>query len=237
MNYALIFAGGTGSRMNSKSLPKQFLQVYGKPVIIHTLEKFEQCDAIDAIIVVILKGWESHLESLVKQYHLKKVIRIVTGGETGQESIYNGLKEMDNGIVVIHDGVRPFIDNKIIIKNIEVAKEKKVAITCAVAKETFAYVENSCIKNVIKRENSFIAKAPQTFDINLIKDAHLKAIKEGDFSFIDSCMIVKNFYPDLDFPIVLCGPENIKITTQEDFYLAKAMFSIEEDEQLYRGEV
>ena len=235
MNYALIFAGGTGSRMSSKSLPKQFLQVYGKPVIVHTLEKFEQCEAIDAIVVVILKGWETHLENLVKQYHLKKVIRIVSGGNSGQESIYNGLKEMDSGIVVIHDGVRPFINNEVIIQNIELAKEKQVAITCATAKETFAYVENDCIKHVIKRENSFIAKAPQTFNLDLIKSAHNKAIEENDFSFIDSCMIVKHYYPELDFPIVLCGPENIKITTQEDFYLAKAMFSIEEDEQLYRG--
>ena len=169
MNYALIFAGGTGSRMNSKSLPKQFLKVYGKPVIVHTLEKFEQCEAIDAIVVVILKGWESHLEDLVKQYHLKKVMRIVPGGDSGQESIYNGLKEMDSGIVVIHDGVRPFINDEIIIQNIELAKEKQVAITCATAKETFAYVENNYIKHVIKRENSFIAKAPQTFNLDLIK--------------------------------------------------------------------
>ena len=118
---------------------------------------------------------------------------------------------------------------------IELAKEKQVAITCATAKETFAYVENNYIKHVIKRENSFIAKAPQTFNLDLIKSAHHKAIAENKFSFIDSCMIVKHYYPELDFPIVLCGPENIKITTQEDFYLAKAMFSIEEDEQLYRG--
>lgn len=236
MNYALIFAGGTGSRMNSKSLPKQFLQIYGKPVIVHTLEKFEQCDAIDAIVIVILKGWESYLESLIKQYHLKKVVRIVSGGNTGQESIYNGLKEMDNGIVVIHDGVRPFITEETIIQNIKLAKEKQVAITCAAAKETFAYVESSKIKHVIKRENSFIAKAPQTFDINLIKSAHEKAIAENDFSFIDSCMLVKHYYSKLDFPIVICGSENIKITTQEDFYLAKAMFSIKEDLQLYRGD-
>ena len=163
------------------------------------------------------------------------MVRIVPGGNSGQESIYNGLKEMDSGVVVIHDGVRPFISNEIIIQNIELAKEKQVAITCATAKETFAYVENNCIKHVIKRENSFIAKAPQTFNLDLIKSAHHKAIAENDFSFIDSCMIVKHYYPELDFPIVLCGPENIKITTQEDFYLAKAMFSIEEDEQLYRG--
>lgn len=235
MNYALIFAGGTGSRMNSKSLPKQFLRVYGKPVIVHTLEKFEQCDAIDAIVIVILKGWEPHLENLVKQYHIKKVIRIVAGGDSGQESIYNGLKEMGNGIVVIHDGVRPFISDKIIVQNIEMAKRQQVAITCTAAKETFAYVENNLIKYAIKRENSFIAKAPQTFNLDLIKSAHNKAIAENNFSFIDSCMLVKHYYPDLDFPIVECGSENIKITTQEDFYLAKAMFSIEEDEQLYRG--
>lgn len=236
MNYALIFAGGTGSRMNSKSLPKQFLQIYGKPVIIHTLERFEKCQDIDAIVVVILKGWENYMENLLTQYHIKKVVKVVSGGETGQESIYNGLKEMDKGIVVIHDGVRPFIDDNIIHQNIELAKTQKVAITCSTAKETFTYVEDNQIKNVIKRENSFIAKAPQTFDLDLIKSAHQQAMNEDNYTFIDSCMIVKNYYPELNFPVVICGPENIKITTQEDFYLAKAMFSIEEDEQLYRGQ-
>ncbi len=233
MNYAVIFAGGTGSRMNSKVLPKQFLRIYGKPVIIHTLEIFENCDAIDGIVVVILKGWEQYMKDLLEQYRITKVKKVVSGGETGQQSIYNGLKELDDGIVLVHDGVRPFISSELIKKNIEVAKARKIAITCVKAKETLVSVEDNKINGVLKREVSYMARAPQTFEISLLKLAHEKAIADQDFSFVDSCAIVKYYFPESDFNIVECGSENIKITTQEDFYLAKAMFSLEEDEQLY----
>ena len=145
MNSAVIFAGGTGSRMNSKVLPKQFLKIYGKPVIIHTLEVFENCDEIDEIIVVILQGWERYLQCLLEQYRITKVKKVVTGGETGQQSIYNGLKEIRDGIVLIHDGVRPFISSKLIKENIEMAKVNKIAITCVKAKETLVSVEDNKI--------------------------------------------------------------------------------------------
>ena len=235
MNTALIFAGGSGTRMNSKSLPKQFLVIYGKPIIIHTLEKFEKCDDIDQIIVVILPGWEKELENLIQRFHIKKVKKIVSGGNSGQESIYNGLKEVKDGIVIIHDGVRPFINKDIIKQNITYANNYGAAITGLAAKETFAFVEDGYIKEVLPRVNSYIAKAPQTFKVEIIKLAHEKAIIDNKLDFIDSSMIVKNYFPDIDFKLVECGPENIKITTQEDYYLAKAMFSIVEDEQLYRG--
>lgn len=233
MNHAIIFAGGTGSRMNSKVLPKQFLKIYGKPVIIHTLEVFEKCNEIDDIIVVILDGWKDYLIELIEQYRISKVKSIVSGGETGQQSIYNGLKEINDGIVLIHDGVRPFITNSLIKENIAIAKSKKIAITCVKAKETLVSVEDNRINGVLKREVSYMARAPQTFEVKLLKNAHEKAIIDNNFSFVDSCDIVKSYYPDSEFHIVECGSDNIKITTQEDFYLAKAMFSLEEDEQLY----
>lgn len=233
MNSVIIFAGGTGSRMNSKLLPKQFLKIYGKPVIIHTLEVFDACDEVDDIVVVILKGWEDYLQNLVDHYHIKKVRKIVTGGETGQQSIFNGLKEIKEGVVLIHDGVRPFISDKLIKENIRIATADKVAITCVKAKETLVSVENNRINQVLQRESSYMARAPQSFDVALLKEAHLKAIEEQDFSFIDSSSIVKHYFPNIALNIVECGSENIKITTQEDFYLAKAMFSLEEDEQLY----
>lgn len=155
------------------------------------------------------------------------------GGETGQQSIYNGLKELDNGVVIIHDGVRPFITNELIRKNISVAIKSKIAITCVKAKETLVSVENNIINGVLSRDISYMARAPQTFEVNLLKRAHEKAIIDNNYSFVDSCAIVKNYFPEFDLNIVECGSENIKITTQEDFYLAKAMFSLEEDEQLY----
>ena len=111
-NIALIFAGGTGERMNSKSVPKQFLKVYGKPIIIYTLEQFEQNKEIDAIIVASLGEWINHLNHLVKRYNLTKVTSIIEGGETGQLSIYKTLckaKELYNedSIVLVHDGGAP----------------------------------------------------------------------------------------------------------------------------------
>ena len=233
MNSAVIFAGGTGSRMNSKVLPKQFLKIYGKPVIIHTLEVFENCDEIDEIVVVILQGWERYLQCLLEQYRITKVKKVVIGGETGQQSIYNGLKEISDGIVLIHDGVRPFISSQLIKENIETARVNKIAITCVKAKETLVSVEDNKINGVLKRDVSYMARAPQTFDVSLLKLAHKKAIADNNFSFVDSCAIVKHYFPESDFNVVECGSENIKITTQEDFYLAKAMFSLEEDEQPY----
>lgn len=233
MNSAVVFAGGTGARMNSKVLPKQFLKIYGKPVIIHTLEVFENCDEIHEIVVVLLQGWELYLQELLEQYRITKVKKIVGGGETGQQSIYNGLKEVNDGIVLIHDGVRPFISSQLIKENIAMARENKIAITCVKAKETLVSVEDNKINRVLKRDVSYMARAPQTFDVELLKSAHQKAIADNDFSFVDSCAIVKHYFPESEFNIVECGSENIKITTQEDFYLAKAMFSLEEDEQLY----
>lgn len=233
MNHVVIFAGGTGSRMNSKNLPKQFLKIYGKPVIIHTLESFEKCDAIDDIVIVIIDGWVDYLNELISQYHITKVKKIVTGGETGQQSIYNGLKELDDGIVLVHDGVRPFISGELIEKNIDLAKKNDIAITCVKAKETLVSVEENKITGVLSRDISYIARAPQTFNVKLLKKAHQKAIIENNYSFVDSCAIVKHYFPESIFHIIECGSENIKITTQEDFYLAKAMFSLEEDEQLY----
>lgn len=233
MNSAIIFAGGTGSRMNSKVLPKQFLKIYGKPVIIHTLEIFSDCEDIDQIIVVILAGWENYLAELINHYHIKKVKKIVTGGETGQQSIFNGLREINDGIVLIHDGVRPFITRSLIRENIRVARTNKIAITCVKAKETLVSVENNKIDRILTRDTSYIARAPQSFEVSLLKTAHLKAMEDNNFSFIDSSSIVKHYFPESNLNIVECGSENIKITTQEDFYLAKAMFSLEEDEQLY----
>jgi 2-C-methyl-D-erythritol 4-phosphate cytidylyltransferase len=112
---ALIFAGGTGKRMNTRSKPKQFLEIHGKPVIIYTLEHFEYHDEIDCIVIVCIKEWIEELRGLLKRYGITKVTKIVSGGETGHDSIYLGLEAMkeaftEDDIVLIHDGVRPFIN-------------------------------------------------------------------------------------------------------------------------------
>ena len=124
MNIAVIFAGGVGKRMHSSDKPKQFLEIYSKPIIIHTLEHFEYHPMIDGIVVVCKEDWIPYLNELLYRFRIEKVRKVVPGGETGQLSIYAGLKAAkevageDNTIVLIHDGVRPLINEKLIADNI-----------------------------------------------------------------------------------------------------------------------
>ena len=142
MNIAVIFAGGVGKRMRTVEKPKQFIEINNKPIIIYTLEHFENNDEIDAIVIACLESWIPYLKELIEKFNIKKVKKIVPGGETGQLSIYNGLcaaKEIsktDKDIVLIHDGVRPLINSSLLTKNIECVKENGSSITAGIVKET-----------------------------------------------------------------------------------------------------
>ena len=151
MNIAVIFAGGSGTRMTNADKPKQFLMVHGKPIIVHTVEVFQKHPEIDGIVVACLKDWIPYVEEMKKRYSLDKLGAIVPGGETGQMSIYNGLKAVkelygytavsgERNIVLIHDGVRPLIDAKVISDNISAVKKYGSAITCTPANETVILV-------------------------------------------------------------------------------------------------
>lgn len=170
MNIGVIFAGGVGKRMNSRVKPKQFINVYGKPIIIHTLEVFEEHEEIDGIVVACLKDWIPYLEELLEKFNIKKVKKIVPGGSSGQESIYNGLvaaEELAAGeksVVLIHDGVRPLIYHRTISDNIASVKEHGSAITSVTVKETVLVVsKDNSIDSVPKREDTRLARAPRAF--------------------------------------------------------------------------
>ena len=170
INIAVIFAGGVGSRMHSKDLPKQFLKVHGKPIIIHTLEHFEKNSEIDAIAISCVEEWIPYLQELIYKYRIDKVKKIVRGGETGQMSIYNGLlaaqeiSQRKNAIVLIHDGVRPLINTELLTANINSVKKYGSAITSGTVKETIVVVDESgLIEQVPSRQKSRVAKAPQSF--------------------------------------------------------------------------
>jgi 2-C-methyl-D-erythritol 4-phosphate cytidylyltransferase len=239
MNIAVIFAGGVGRRMHSKDRPKQFLDMYNRPIIIHTIDRFERHPLIDAIVVVCVEGWITYLEDLLDQYRIKKVKQVVSGGETGQLSIYNGLKAaeevagQEESIVLIHDGVRPLINEKLITNNIETVKKYGSAITTAKVKETILVVEEteSTIDYIPSRNNSRVAKAPQSFWLKDILSAHEKALSEGRKDFIDSCTMMQHYGYKLH---LIDGPsQNIKITTPEDFFMARTILEIKENDQLY----
>ena len=237
MNIAVIFAGGVGKRMHSKECPKQFLKIYNKPIIIHTLEYFEKHPLIDAIVISCVEEWMPYLEELIYKYRIEKVKKVVVGGETGQLSIYNGLKaaeDVANGekaIVLIHDGVRPLINAKLITDNIESVKKNGSAITTAVVKETILVVNEgtATINYVPSRKNSRVARAPQSFWLNDILNE--KALSEGKKDYIDSCTMMQEYGYDL---FLVDGPgENIKITTPEDFYIMRAILEAKENAQIY----
>lgn len=241
MNIAVIFAGGVGTRMNSKEKPKQFLEVYHKPIIIHTLDVFEKHELIDAIVIACKEEWIEYLEDLIKKYHIDKVKKIVPGGETGQKSIYNGLlaaksvcdeQNEENAVVLIHDGVRPIIDEGTITLNIQSVEKNGSAITTGRVTETLLVIDekSSAIENVPDRSASRLAKAPQSFFLNDILKYHEKARTEGRFDFIDTCTLMSHY----GFKLTLVdGPiNNIKVTTPLDFYLMRAMFEAKENEQL-----
>lgn len=237
MNIAVIFAGGTGTRMNAKDRPKQFLMVHGKPIIVHTIEIFENHPNIDGIIVVCIKDWIDYMEEMKYRFRLDKIGKIVPGGETGQMSIYNGLKAAseiygrDDNIVLIHDGVRPLIDAQTITDNIESVKKNGSAVTCAPAKETIVLVEkDSAIGDVVPRNNSVIAKAPQSFWLDEILSMQEKAISEDQINMIDSCTLMR--YYGKKIYTVQGSYENIKITTPEDFYTFRAIADERENGQL-----
>lgn len=233
-NIAIIFAGGVGSRMKNASKPKQFLTIMDKPIIIHTLEKFESCEMIDAISVACKEDYIEYLKNLLRKFKIEKVKWIVPGGDTGQLSIFNALnavkehKEVkDDAVVLIHDGVRPIIDTKLILDNIVTARSYGNAITVVNASETiFISKDRLNIDDLLRRENAFYAKAPQTFFLRDIYNLHLKEMEKGDYDNIDSCCMMDKYGKKLNF--VLGKSSNIKITTNEDYHICKALFELEE---------
>lgn len=239
MNIAVVFAGGIGSRMHTKSRPKQFLELNGKPVIIYTLELFDNHPQIDSIVVVCVEPWIPFLRKMLKKFEISKVTKIVPGGETGQDSIYNGLcaaEEVADGklsetTVLIHDGVRPLITEETITANIEKVNECGSCITCIPATETFVVKKEDRSLNIPERADSLIARAPQSFMLKDILTAHRIAIAEGRHNFIDSCTMMSHYGYKLG---LIEGPiENIKITTPTDFFIFRAMVEVHENQQIF----
>lgn len=236
MNIALIFAGGTGQRMNTRSMPKQFLELHGKPIIIYTLEHFENHPQIDGIVVVCIADWIDYFSKLLDKFHITKVSAIVPGGGNGQESIYNGLLKIneqysEDSIVLIHDGVRPIIDEEIISQNIISVRKYSSAVTISPATETVVTLgENQCLQTIIDRNQCCIAKAPQSFILKDILCAHEQAKAEGKLNFIDSASLMRDY--GFDLHTVVGSSDNIKITTPPDFYIFRALIDSRENMQI-----
>ncbi|QOY60350.1 IspD/TarI family cytidylyltransferase [Thermophilibacter immobilis] len=238
MNVAVLFAGGVGKRMHSRELPKQFLEIHGKPIIVHTAALFEEHPDIDSIVVSCHPDWISHCKDIFENYGISKVKAVVPGGETGQLSIYSGLCAAEKlaagerSIVLIHDGVRPLIAHKTITDNLESVRSYGSAITTIEASETVVEVtEDGSIASVPPRRNIRLARAPQSFWLEEILAAHRRAITEGRSDFVDSATMMMEYGHGLH---LIDGPvENIKITTPGDFFSMRAILDARENEQIY----
>ena len=240
-NIAIIFAGGVGQRLSNgeNSLPKQFLKINDKPIIIHTLELFEEHDMIDKIYIAIHPDYYDYMQDLVKHYYITKTAGIVKGGATGQDSIYNALKlaqseNNDDSIVLIHDGVRPNITRDVISENINCAKTKGNAITCTSCFETILVSENGINpEHVPYRKHTYAAQAPQSFHLGEIIKAHETTRKTNPqyTDIVDSCTLFKT----LNKPTYMIKGNrgNIKITTIEDLYILRALIRYKEDVEAF----
>jgi len=236
MTTALIFAGGTGRRMNSRSKPKQFLEMHGKPIIIYTLEHFEYHEEIDGIVIVCIRGWINELEGLLKRFGITKVRKIVPGGETGHDSIYFGLDSMrefceDGDIVLIHDGVRPLITGQLITQNIEAVKKYGNGITAEPVRESVVRsIDGEEICQVPLREQMYVAKAPQSFYFGKIIGLYEKAREDG-FKSIDSAQLCSLYGEPMH--MVTSTKNNIKITEPADYYIYRALYEAVEGQQIF----
>lgn len=236
--YVIIFAGGVGSRMQGAKIPKQFLELGGKPIIAHTIDHFEHHPEIAGIVVVCVASGIDHMKCIVANERYEKVLSIVPGGETGQDSIFNGLTELhrirpneQDAVVLIHDGVRPLIDGKTITACVNSVKKNGPTATVASSPETVIEENDGVVCRVVDRSRCKLARAPQGFLFGNLYKEHLKAREEGRHDFVDSISLMAHYGHKV---YTVEGPaDNIKVTTQRDFFAFKGFMDYKEMEQLW----
>ncbi len=241
VNYAIVLAAGVGQRMRNGGLPKQFLKLMGKPIIIYTLEKFEAIREIDQVIVVCHGSYIDYMRELLRLYQIKKAKDIVVGGSDRQRRLRRGLNIIvENGgkpqdIVAIHDGVRPLVDLATIQENIRVAKQYGCAITVHPVTETVVVTqaEEANMADFKKRSDTYSMTAPQTFQLGKIIEAYEKVDQsgEGEMPLLDAAMVYAQAGGEVH--LVKQQGANIKITTPEDYYFLKAMLELEENKFVF----
>ena len=240
MNYALILAGGVGQRLRNSGLPKQFIELLGKPIVAYTLEKFEVCSEIEKIVIVCHSGWTEEMRRIVEKFNITKVSEIVIGGGDRQESIKNGLSKIDEScdsgdIVVIHDGVRPLVAETTIRENIRVARKHGNAMTVKAVTETVVVTESEIAKNdnFYNRADTYTLTSPQSFRIKELINAY-QQIDEShsqDIPILDASIIYAQLKKDVY--LVKEEEQNLKITTPEDFYYFRAILEMEENKYIF----
>lgn len=237
MNIAMIIAGGKGARMN-QDIPKQFLNIHDKPVIVYTMQAFQKHPEIDAILIVCLDGWQEILKAYAHQFNITKLRWVVAGGANGQESIHNGLVELEKecreeDLVLIHDAIRPNVSQEIISNSIAECRLHGSAITvipCAEAMLLREEENGTSANSLISRDSLARTQTPQTFPLSKLLWAHKAAAGRGITNSIASCTLMV----ELGETVYFCpgSEKNIKITTTEDIEIFKALLMAKKDDWL-----
>ncbi len=232
-NIALIIAGGSGSRMG-QDVPKQFLSVNDKPIIIYTLDNFQRNENVDEIIVVCIDGWENVLSAFAKQFNITKLKHIVKGGNSAQESIRNGVNKLHelydgDSCVIIHDGIRPLVDESVLNDVIEKCLKYGNAVTSMPYNEQiFLINDEKTTKQYIPRETLRRVSTPQAYKLNKLYTVYERAFKEnkgiGGSSYVNTMMV--EYGETLYF--AKGSDKNIKLTTKDDFYIFQAYINAKE---------
>ena len=232
---AVIVAAGKGKRMGTE-ISKQFLPLCGKEILAHTVEKFEQAACIRDIILVTGGDALQDVRQMAQEYGWKKIISVTEGGKERQDSVFLGLQQVpqDTEIVLIHDGVRPFVSYDTIKQNIESVQKYGSAITCTACYETILLSKSGeKVDSVPYRKDTFAAQAPQSFRLKDIIAAHdeVRAINPSYENMVDACTIMTTLGKEVH--MISGNRGNIKVTTPEDVYMFRALLNYKENEQTF----
>ena len=223
MNVAIVVAGGRGVRFGGDR-PKQFLDLRGTPIIIHTLRQFERCQAIEKLIVVLPAEETAGFQSLATEFDLKKITRVVAGGETRARSVRNGLASIDNAdVVAVHDGVRPLVMPDEIDRVVRAAQTGGAAILVAPIGDTIKQVEDDRITGTVSRASLRRALTPQCFRLEILRKAYeqLADLESSGVEVTDDSFLVERL--GVEVTTIEGNPRNIKITKEEDLALAEML--------------
>ena len=232
MNYVILLAGGVGKRMGA-DIPKQFIKVKGKPIIVYSIENFQRNEQIEKIVVVCVKDWIDYVKELVKEYGLTKVEWVIEGGSTGHNSIKNGvffLKDKVNpdDYIIVHDAVRPILPQKAINEVLRVAHEKGNACSSIVCHPPIVYTEDgeSGVKD-IDREHVMLTASPQAYKFSLALSCYEKAEAENKNNFTVTSSLLIHYGERVYF--AKGTTSNIKVTKKEDIALFEALLNVPEE--------
>lgn len=236
MNIVIIIAGGSGKRMG-QDIPKQFINVYDKPILLYTLESFEKHPQIDAIEVVCLDGWHDVLRAYARQFNISKLKWIISGGASGQESIRNGVYNLEgkvqpDDIIVIHDGIRPLVDDTVLTDVLLKAKQYGNAVTSMPYNEQIFIInpdDNTTTKQYIPRETLRRVSTPQAYRFDLLDEKYHEAFEKEIGIYGSSYTNTMMVELGVTLHFAAGSDKNIKLTTKDDLELFKAYLKADKD--------